>query len=276
MSSQSLFQSLFRKKAIIGMVHLKALPGTPLYDRKSGLEGIIDSALRDAETLAAGGVDGIQVENQWDRPFLRSNRIGAETISCLTYAVSCISRLSSLPIGVTVHINGCTQALAVAKATGSRWIRAFELANGYISNSGYIEAAAPELMRYRTTIDAEDVMVFGDFHVKHGSHFITSDRSIYEEAHDVQTALADAAVVTGAATGTPPDRDICRELKKHITIPLLIGSGVSAKNLDSLWPHADGAIVGSAFKAGGDLSKPIDKHLVIEFVRKAREIEGAG
>ncbi len=268
------FSTLFgRKKPIIGMVHVKALPGTPLYDANRGMQYIIDSALRDVEILDAAGVDGIQLENQWDRPFVRESELGPETVSCLTSITTLARHASNLPMGIQVHMNGCTQAMAVAKATGCSWIRAFELANAYISNSGFVEAAGPRLMRYRREIDAEQVMVFGDFHVKHGSHALTADRPLADQAHDIQEFLAEAAIITGVATGSPPDATTCKAVHMHLSIPLLIGSGLSVENLDQLWPVADGAIVGSSFKEDGNLANPIDCELVERFIERARSLE---
>ena len=268
------FKALFKEnKPIIGMVHVKALPGTPLYDAEKGFQYIVDCAMEDVETLTRAGVDGIQIENQWDRPFLREDELGPEVVSCLTYIATLARQQSSTPMGLQVHINGCSQALAIAKATGCMWIRAFEMANAYISNSGYIEAAGPRIFRYRREIDAADVMVFGDFHVKHGSHAITADRTLEEEAHDIEAFMCDAAIITGVATGTPPDAEACKAVKAHLSIPLLVGSGVSVRNIESLWPAADGAIIGSSFKRNGDLANPIDYDLTAEFVGRAREIE---
>lgn len=271
---QTKFNEVFKgKKPIIGMVHVKALPGTPLYDQKGGMQKILDLAMNDVEILNDAGVDGIQFENQWDRPFVREQELGPETVSCLTYVIALAQRLSDIPFGIQVHINGCSQAVAIAKATGCKWIRAFETANAYVSNSGYIEAAGPRLMRYKREIDADDVMVFGDFHVKHGSHALTADRSLADQAHDVQEFLCDAAIITGLATGTPPDAAACKTVKPHIAIPLLIGSGLSIRNLAELWPEADGAIIGSSFKKGSNLANPIEKDLVVQFIEKARAVE---
>ena len=138
--------------------------------------------------------------------------------------------------------------------------------NAYVSNSGYVSAAAPELMRYSRAIDAEHIMVFGDFQVKHGSHAITADRSLREKAHDIQTAGAAAAILTGTATGVAPDADTIQEVRHGLRIPLLIGSGLNEKNADRLWPLVDGAIVGSGFKRGGDLRQPVDRELVRAFM----------
>ena len=271
---EKLFSRIFAgRKPIIGMVHVKALPGTPLYDSRQGWQYIIDSALYDVEQLHSAGVDGIQIENQWDRPFLREKDLGPETATCLTYIVAQARKATNLPLGMQVHINGCFQAMAIAKASGCGWVRAFELANAYVSNSGYIEAAGPQLMRYRRMIDAEDVMIFGDFHVKHGSHARTADRGLVDQAHDIQEFLGDAAIITGVATGSPPDAETCKRVKEHISIPLLIGSGLSVANLDLLWPSADGAIIGSSFKEGGNLANPIRRDMVELLIEKARKLE---
>ena len=53
-------------KPIIGMIHLKPLPGTP---GSTSLEDVLESALRDAENLVRGGVDGLLIENFFDSPF---------------------------------------------------------------------------------------------------------------------------------------------------------------------------------------------------------------
>ena len=54
-------------KPVIGMVHLWPLPGAPGYSGY-GMQTILDNALRDAEALVQGGVDGLAVENMWDLP----------------------------------------------------------------------------------------------------------------------------------------------------------------------------------------------------------------
>lgn len=258
-------------KPIIGMVHLPPLPGSPAYDAGKGMEHVIRQALEDTAALVAGGIDGIQVENQFDRPFAKPQEIGFETVAAIAAAVSRIRMEFRLPVGVNVHLNGVKQALAIALACGCRWVRAFELSNAYISNAGVIEAAGPAAMRYRSFLRCEDkVKVFGDFHVKHGSHAITADRDLAEQAEDVQTALADAVIITGGRTGTAPTVQDVERIRSLVHIPLLIGSGLSVENIPELLPRVDGAIVGTAFKYEGKLENRIDTERVLRFMEKAR------
>ena len=64
-------------KPIIGMVHLRPLPGSPKYDPVNmGMDKIISIALEEAAMLEQAGVDGVQVENMWDIRYLRSEDSG--------------------------------------------------------------------------------------------------------------------------------------------------------------------------------------------------------
>jgi hypothetical protein len=268
------FNTLFKnQKPIIGMVHLPPLPGAPLYNPSMSWDDIRDFALNDAKALIEGGVNGIQIENQFDKPFLLPDSLGIETVAFVTAIAREIrNKYPLFPLGIHILLNCSLQALAAAKASGANWIRVFNLSNAYISNSGYVSASAPELMRYRNTIYANDIMIFGDFQVKHGSHAITSDRSILEKAHDIETALGDAVIITGSATGTPPDSKSIKSIKGKITKPLLVGSGLSTKNISEIWPLVDGALIGTSFKKNNLLSQPVDISAVRNFVKLANSI----
>ena len=273
MNGKNVFKGIFgTEKPIIGMVHLKPLPGSPGYDPDKGMKFIIKNALEDADRLVNGGIDGIQVENQFDKPFLKAEEIGWETVAAITSVVTNLKAKYGIPMGVNIHLNGVCQALAVAAATECKWIRAFELANAYISNSGIIEAAGPKALRYRSVPHANDIMIFGDFHVKHGSHQITADRSLEEQAEDVEAAKADGVIVTGVKTGSPPTSEDIKRIKGSITIPILIGSGLTIENISEFLPLIDGAIVGSYFKNEGKLSNSIDVLRVKKFMYKVRSL----
>ena len=59
------FEDLFKtNKPIIAMVHLPALPGSPLYDSKLGLNYILEVAEKDLIALQDSGVDAIMFGNE--------------------------------------------------------------------------------------------------------------------------------------------------------------------------------------------------------------------
>ena len=267
MAGNDTFIKLFNTaKPVIGMVHLKALPGTPAYDEKKGMQWIIEHAVSEAEKLEAGGIDGIQIENQFDKPFCKPEDTGCEIVAAVTAASMAVKNAVSVPFGINIHLNGVKQAVAVAHAAGAGWVRAFELANAYISNSGIIEAAAPEVMRFRRMINAEKVRIFGDFHVKHGSHFIISDRTIEEQVEDVGTSGGDAVILTSTATGKAPSVEDAERIRKATHLPILIGSGFSLSNAEELLSVVDGAIVGSSLKVDGKIENDTDTGRVRELM----------
>lgn len=241
------------------MVHLRPLPGSPLYD-KTGMpiEKVIELAVREAAALENAGVDGIQVENTWDYPFSRGEDIGYETCAALTAAALAVNQSVSVPVGINCHLNGGHAAMAAAVAAGARWIRVFEFVSAYISYAGLTEGIGGSLARYRKFLDADDIYFLCDVNVKHGSHFIVSDRQVNELAIDAQEQGADALIITGFETGTAPDEAGVRNCKEAISLPILLGSGVTLDNADNLLSVADGAIVGSWFKKDNNWRNPVD------------------
>src|SRR5216117_1153356 len=87
-----------RKKAVIAMIHIGALPGTPLYDADGGIDKLIADATLDAEKLQAGGVDGVMFGNENDRPYTLA--APAEGIAAMTAVVQAIKPSLTLPFGV--------------------------------------------------------------------------------------------------------------------------------------------------------------------------------
>ncbi|MCF7941949.1 MAG: BtpA/SgcQ family protein [Spirochaetia bacterium] len=273
MKNNEVFTDIFGiSKPMIGMVHVKALPGTPGYDAQAGVQGIIEHAVLEAQRLQEGGIDAIQIENQFDKPFLKPEHINYEIVAVITAIGSAIKAAVDIPFGINVHLNGVIQSIAIAQATGAKWIRAFELANAYISNSGYVEASAPEAMRYRRMIQAEQVRIFGDFHVKHGSHFIINDRTLAEQAEDIESCGGDAIILTSTTTGKAPDVDDAKMLRDAVRLPILVGSGFSAANAAELMPYVDGAIVGSSLKIDGKIANDIDVNRVRELMETVNRL----
>ena len=263
------FNRLFDKpKPVIGMVHLRPLPGSPLYDPATMDMGKILTIARDeARLLEDAGVDGVQVENMWDIPYLPDRSIGPETVAALSVGVYEVARSVGIPTGAECHMNGAEAALAAAVAGGARWIRVFEWCNAFISQSGYIEAAGGRVARMRKALNANDIACLCDVNVKHGSHYIIHDRSVEEQAMDIEAQDGDAVIVTGFDTGTPPTVERIRSCKQKVGLPILLGSGTTRDNAAQLLGEADGAIVGSYFKRDGQWKNPVDAQRVRTFMR---------
>jgi len=238
---------------LIGMIHLPALPGAPRYG--GTMAPVVDRALRDAETLAAGGVDAVLVENFGDVPFFAGSA-PRETVAAMAAVVERVTGAVDLPVGVNVLRNDGASALAVAAATGGSFIRVNVLSWARLTDQGVVEGRAAELMRRRSALGAEEVLVLADVAVKHSAPL--AEVSAAREAKDVaERGLADAVVVTGEATGWAADLRMLEQIASEVLVPVVAGSGVTPNNAPAVRAAASGAIVGSSMMEGGRAGGPV-------------------
>ena len=254
--THSLAEILGAHKAVIGMVHLAALPGSPRW--AGSMDRIVDAALVDARTLAEGGVDALLVENHGDMPFT-AGRVDAATVAAMAVIIAEIKKAVALPIGVNVLKSDALSALAVASATSARFVRVNVHVGAVVADQGLLQSGAHDTLRYRRLLGL-DIKILADVQVKHGMPL--APIPIEQEARDCVTrALADGLVVSGTATGEPG-------------IPLLVGSGATPETAALLLSVADGLIVGTAVKRDGVLANPVDLARVRRLVEAARGTRG--
>jgi hypothetical protein len=253
-------------KALIGMVHLLALPGSPRW--RGSMAEVIERALADAQALAAGGMDALLVENHGDVPFERE-RVDAGTVAAMGRVIAELSREVRVPIGVNVLKNDARSALAIAAGTGARFIRVNIYTGAVVADQGLIQSEAAATLRYRRLLGS-DIRIFADVQAKHGVPLAPVE--LEQEARDsVARGLADALVVSGRATGeATPIADVKRVRSAVKDVPLLVGSGVTPQSVSELLSVADGAIVGTSLKRDGRLGNPVDVERVKRLVDAAR------
>jgi membrane complex biogenesis BtpA family protein len=256
-----------KEKAIIGMIHTKALPGAPRYNGES-MEEIIEFSINDAKALKAGGVDGLMFENAWDVPFSKPEDIGYETVAALTVLANEVTREVDLPFGFNFLANGVIQSLAAAKATNADWVRCNQWVNAYVANEGILEGASAEAMRYKKMLQGDDIRVLADVHVKHGSHSIVADRSLAEQTRDNIFFDADILIATGSRTGDETSLDELIGISNNTQLPVIVGSGLNDNNAKKILEIASGAVVGSYLKEDGVWWNPVD----VERVKRLMEI----
>ena len=262
--------ALFGKpKAIIGVVHSRPLPGAPAYEGEPMAAGY-EYAVREAERYAAGGMDGVIVENHGDIPFAKPENIGPETAAVMAVMADRVGRAVGLPVGINVLANGAIIATAVAKAAGAAFIRVNQWANAYVANEGIIEGPAAKATRYRAWLHARGLKIFADVHVKHGAHAIVADRGIPELTRDAEFFDADVVIVTGQRTGDSAKMEEIAAVKGATALPVVVGSGVDADNIADMLSACDGVIVASSLKRDGVWWNEVDPDRLALFMDRAR------
>lgn len=242
-------------KALIGMVHVGALPGTPRASQS--VDELIQSAVQEARDLAGGGCDAILVENMHDVPYLK-RRVGPEVVATMTAVCLSIREAADLPCGVQVLAGANEAALAVALAAGLDFVRVEGFVFGHVADEGWMDACAGPLLRHRKQIGADHIAVWADVKKKHAAHAMTADVSLAETVKAAEFFAADAVIVTGEATGRETSTADLSSTRAATKLPVIVGSGVTAENAAAMLQHADAVIVGSALKRDGHWTGPVD------------------
>jgi len=255
--------------ALIGMVHVGALPGAP--GSSEPVRTLAERASDEARVLAEAGFDAVIVENMHDAPYVHGDRLGPEVVAAMTRVVAAVAEAVEMPIGVQVLSGGNRHAIAVAHATDAAFIRCENFVYAHVADEGLLaEAEAGPLLRYRRSIGADRVRILADVKKKHASHAITGDLSIGEAVRGSAFFGADGLVITGSFTGEPASLDDLQQARAQAGVPVLVGSGVTPENAGDLLASADGLIVGSWIKRGGHWAQPVDPERCAQMARAFR------
>lgn len=261
-----------RARGLIGVVHLPALPGDPAY-QGGGFAAVEGRALQDARALAAGGVDGLILENFGSAPFRKGthgHRIPPHQVAALALLAHRCAAESGLPTGVNALRNDAVSALGIAAAAGLDFVRVNVHTGAYVTDQGLIEGEAEQSLRYRQALAAERVAILADVLVKHATPLApltptAATRDCLLRGH------ADAVIVTGEATGGAVQTAVLEEVVRAAEgRPVLLGSGLTPERAEELAPHVHGAIVGTWLKADGRVDRPVDEARVREMAAALR------
>jgi len=254
-------------KAMVGMVHLDALPGSPRHERS--VDDIVVRAVAEAKLLVKAGFDAIIVENMHDVPYLR-REVGPETVAAMTAATRAIRDAVDVPIGVQVLAGANRAARGVARASAAQFIRAEGFLYASVADEGLLDQAdAGPLLRHRKGIGAEHIHILCDIKKKHSAHAITADVDISEYARAAEFCGADGVIVTGVATARPTDINDLRQVRVATKLPVVVGSGTTPDNVREMFEYADAVIIGAWYKKRGDWRNPPDPSRVDEIIAAA-------
>jgi hypothetical protein len=261
-----LIQTFKNPNPIIGVVHLLPLPTSPRWG--GDLKAVINRAEQEAVALASGGVDAIIVENFFDSPFTK-DQVDPAVVSAMSLIVRRLMHMVTLPIGINVLRNDAHSALAIASCTGAQFIRVNVLTGVMATDQGLIEGRAHDVLRYRRELGS-DVKIFADVLVKHARPLSSPNLTVAVQ-DTIERGLADAVILSGWATGSPPSLEDLELAKAAANdTPVFIGSGADWENVASLMQAADGVITCSSLKRHGRRDQPVDPIRVSRFVEAAR------
>ena len=258
-----LFRSQSANKVIIGMIHVKALPGTPEYDGEVG--DVFQTAVEEAILLERLGFDAIMIENMHDVPYLK-RKVGPEITAAMAVIGNRIRQATNIPCGIQILAGANKEAVAVALSADLSFIRSESFVYSHVADEGLMDGDAGELLRYRKSIGANQIEIFTDVQKKHSSHAITGDLLLSDHIKSAELFLSDGLIITGGSTGQAANIGDVRIAKKVSAKPIIIGSGITENNIKDYWGYADGFIVGTSLKKDNYWGNSIDEQKAEAFI----------
>lgn len=159
----SFLTSMFKtEKPVIGMLHLRPLPGDPLYYPGGSVSQVVEAAKRDLEALQRGGVDGILITNELSMPY--EQHVSPSTLASMGYVIGVLSHDLSTPWGAEAIYDG-DATIELCAAVDAQFTRC-NFCGAWAGDLGLINRDFAHTMRRKTALRLDDLKLF---------HFITSE-----------------------------------------------------------------------------------------------------
>jgi membrane complex biogenesis BtpA family protein len=249
-------------KPIIGMIHMHALPGSPLYDARAGISAIIDAAAADIERLQKGGVDAVMFGNENDRPYLL--KATPESLAAMAAVIGALRSTIKIPFGAD-YLWDPVATVALCAATQARFGR--EIMTGvFESDMGTWEPDCAGALRLRHNLGRDDLKLMFNVNAEFASSVGT--RSVAQRAKSAAfSSLADVILVSGPMTGQAASTSDLRSAKEAVgDTPVFANTGVNIDTVKEILSIGDGCIVGTHFKVGGKTFNAVDGDRVKRFM----------
>ncbi|MEU0034988.1 BtpA/SgcQ family protein [Streptomyces sp. NPDC006333] len=259
------------RKTILGMVHLKPLPGTP-YHSEGSLGTILDDAVRSAVALRDGGADGCLIQTV-DRVYSTEDEADPARVAAMALVVRAVVEATGgngFQVGVQLMRNAVKASLAVAKVAEAGFVRVGTLVGATLTAQGLVQANPLEVMEYRQKINAQDVRIIADADSMHFS-WLGGGRPTGRVAKDAQQAGADAICVSHADEQQMLDM-VASARRSAPALPVLLAGNTTHDNAARLLAVADGAFVGTCLELDG-WGGPIDVDRVKAYMEIVRGLE---
>ncbi len=243
------------KSPVIGLIHLKAFPGTCNCKGETSAEEIIDCAKTDYRNLTEGGIDGVLFCTEYDKPYTKC--ADPYVISLLTHIIDeVVDKDCTVPFGVDIQWDP-KASLAIAKATGASFIRGI-IVGTYCGDLGFYSVDIAELMTFRNRIHAQDVKLISNLCPEFSSSLDT--RPIELRALTAfKSTLIDGICISGILAGSGVDREHLKMIKETIgDNAVFANTGVNPDTVHDICELSDGCFVATSIKRDGNSENEID------------------
>lgn len=258
-------------KPVIGMCHLRALPGDPGYDGAAGMRAVVEDAAANLDALQAGGADGVMFSNEFSLPYL--TQVETATVAAMSRVIAELYDHIKVPFGVNVLWDPYA-SLDLAAAVDALFVR--EIFTGvYASDFGLWDTNCGAVVRHQHSIGAQRVRLL--FNIVPEAAAYLARRDVVSIARStVFNAHPDALCVSGLTAGEETSAETLQAVKQAMPdLPVVANTGVRLSNVAEQLDIADAAIIGTAFKRAGVFENPVDADRVRSLMDKVKALRQA-
>lgn len=259
------------QKPIIALLHLRALPGDPLFGPDDSMDKVLATAREEVRLLQEGGVDGILIANEFSLPY--EKKVSHVTVAAMGYLVGALREELKVPFGVNIVSNPLA-TIDLAAATGASFIRS-TFTGAYVGENGLTDTDIPAVLRRKKALGLDQLKLL--FKVNPESDVYLAERPLAKITKSmIFHCFPDALCVSGASAGTETDSSLMEQVRAAAGgTPILCNTGCTAANIKEKLNFSDGACVGTAFKKDGKFQNTVDGARVKEFMDQVREYRAA-
>lgn len=255
------------KKPIIALLHLRALPGDPLFQREDSIEQVVAHADTELQALQAGGVDGILFANEFSLPY--QHQASPVTIASMAYIIGRLREHLYIPFGVNVVLNPLA-SIDMAVALHADFVRS-TFTGAYIGESGITDTDVAAYTRRRSDLGRPDLKMLYKVNPESDTYIAPRDLKQITKSL-IFHCFPDGLCVSGSSAGSETGADIIRTVKSVSgDVPVFCNTGCTSANIREKLSVADGACVGTAFKQDGKFQNFVDVRRVKELMDTVKE-----
>jgi len=263
------FDTLGKKKTVIGMVHLVPLPGTPHFE-EGNFEKALEKAVGDAQALETGGADGCLVQTV-DRVYPLGDEADWARVAAFSAIVHEVIKATGpqFQVGVQIMWNALHASLGVAHALGASFLRCAALVGVSDSPYGRIQGDPLKFLNYRKQIGASNIKLIAEVD---GMHFRSPDGKPAVDLARMAMNVGANGVEIAHSDEEKNNRTVAEIKEKFPGLPVFLGGNTNHENVARRMKLADGAFVGSCLEKGS-WGSAIDVDKVKAYVEIVRSLE---
>ena len=254
-------------KVIIGLIHLRAFPGTANYKKECSVEEIINQAKKDYKSLVDGGIDAVVFCDEYDKPYFKQAM--PHNIAIMTRVVtSVIAGEKKIPFGIDMQWDP-KASIAIAKATGASFIRGIVVGT-YCGDYGMYSVDVEDLMNYKHRIGADDIKIFTNLCPEFS--YSLDNRPLKLRAQTAfKSSLVDGVLISGTMAGNGVAVESLTEVKKAVKGNcIMANTGVNFDTIKDILKVVDGCYGATCIKEDGISENSIDVNRVKKLVKIAK------